>query len=110
MNDFAWTSPTQFVFGRDAEEKIGPWAASAGARRANSAVKSKARTSRTPHALIAATRESKSIRRRGARSGATTDSGWFLNVSATSAPDRIALCPRWTPSKKPTATVILRKP
>ncbi len=34
MNDFAWTSPTQFVFGRDAEEKIGPWAASAGARRA----------------------------------------------------------------------------
>ena len=28
----------------------------------------------------------------------------------TVMPDRIALCPRWTPSKKPTATVILRKP
>lgn len=34
MNDFAWTSPTQFVFGKAAEEKIGPWADSAGKRKA----------------------------------------------------------------------------
>ncbi|MBP3884186.1 MAG: iron-containing alcohol dehydrogenase [Olsenella sp.] len=26
MRDFDWTSPTRFVFGRGAEEKIGPWA------------------------------------------------------------------------------------
>lgn len=26
MRDFEWTSPTRFVFGRDAEEKIGAWA------------------------------------------------------------------------------------
>lgn len=34
MKDFEWTSPTQFVFGHSAEEKVGPWASKQGLRKA----------------------------------------------------------------------------
>ena len=41
----------------------------------------------------------------GAADGQITESGWFWNVSTASAPASILLCPKCTPSKKPTASV-----
>jgi DNA topoisomerase-1 len=70
---------------------------------ASSSVKSSAVTSSIPKARIAAIRSSNDIRSFGALSGASTDNGCRLNVSAASAPARISRWPRWTPSKNPTA-------
>ena len=74
-----------------------------GGMAANAPVNSGARTSR-PSAASSDRRSSADISSGGTRSGASTDSGWLLNVSTESAPSSIRRCPRWTPSKLPSAT------
>ena len=85
---------------------------SAGLMAATFSSKRTTRTSYAPACLSRSIRAGRSLSRRGARPGASTDSGCGQKVITASSPSprsawRTLRCPRCTPSKLPMATTLV---